>query len=640
MRGKLISLAILLLSIAPHAAPAQDKQDPAAKSKPAAAKTEVQPNELEMSSLEQRGIDLIREAAKDSVGLPDRRASARVQSAAANLLWKHDQAKARELFEQAFETAINHYRETKDDNRERISPNSSVGRSDMRLDVIRLASRMDAELGRKLTDQYVAEKKREAEERATQAQEPGAKNNDNRHYGRTGPGSSDLLGAAQSLLASDQKLALELAERALAQGIPSSIPSFLVQLAQRDRAAGDRFYLIALERAAREMPPAPGQLLLLSAYPFGENRVYVSDGNSTNSYGFQQIKDFIPNQAVIVRFLTVAGGILGRSLEVNPAQSPDLATTLNMALFASRLLDAKVAKYQPEMADEWKGLAGRLIAAAQENTRTGVERTLQEMTQDAQRDAVRQGQATADPDRLKNLLDRADKSADFTEKDNLYRQAAFEAAQQGDYSQALSLAGKISDFDFKKAVLSWLNFDAATKATGEKRYDDAKRFAMEVPATDQRAYLFYQMASDAIKERDKVRAIELLEEAMKQASAADATKDKVRALLGIAHLYASIDSVRSFEVLNEAIKTVNKVGDYNTDQARLLRTIQFRGSTSTSVSTVEGFDLGKTLATFARLDFERALGLAQSLDNKSVRYETVIAIAATLFEKKPATQTS
>ena len=60
----------------------------------------------------------------------------------------------------------------------------------------------------------------------------------------------------------------------------------------------------------------------------------------------------------------------------------------------------------------------------------------------------------------------------------------------------------------------------------------------------------------------------------------------------------------------------------------------------TSVSNVDGFDLGKTLAAFARLDFERALGLAQSLDNKSVRYETVIAIAATLFEKKPVTQTS
>jgi hypothetical protein len=156
MRGKLISLAILLLASAPNAAPAQDKQAPAAKPKPAALKPETQPNELEMSSLEQRGIDLIREAAKDSVGLPDRRAAARVQSTAANLLWKHDQAKARELFEQAFETAVIHYRETKDDNRERVSPNSSVSRSDMRLDVIRLASRTDAELGRKLTDQYVA----------------------------------------------------------------------------------------------------------------------------------------------------------------------------------------------------------------------------------------------------------------------------------------------------------------------------------------------------------------------------------------------------------------------------------------------------------------------------------------------------
>jgi hypothetical protein len=593
-----------------------------------------------MSSLEQRGIDLIREAAKDSVGLPDRRAAARVQSTAASLLWKHDQAKARELFEQAFETALIHYRETKDDNRERISPNSSVSRSDMRLDVIKLASRLDAELGRKFTDQYVAEKKREAEERAVQTQEQGAKRDDSRLFGRPAPGSGDLLGAAQNLLASDQKLALELAERALVQGIPQNIPTFLNLLAERARAAADRFYLLALERLARENPPVPGQLLLLSAYPFGESRIYVSDGNSTNSYGFRPIKDFVPNQTVIAKFFAVAGGVLGRALEVNTAQSPDLVATLNIALFAARLLDPKVAKYQPERADEWRGLTGRLIAAAQEGARTGVERTLQEMTQDAQRDAVRQGQATSDPDRLKNLLDRADKTADFAQKDEIYRQAAFEAAQQGDYSQAISLAGKISDFDFKKAVLSWLNFDAATKATGEKRYDDAKRFAMEVPATDQRAYLFYQMASDALKERDKVRAIELLEEAMKQASAADTTKDKVRALLGIAHLYASIDSVRSFEVLNEAIKTVNKVGDYGTDQARLLRTLQFRGMSQTSVSSVDGFDLGKTLATFARLDFERALGLAQSLDNKSVRYETVIAIAATLFEKKPTTQTS
>ncbi|MCW5970482.1 MAG: hypothetical protein KIT57_18430 [Blastocatellales bacterium] len=594
---------------------------------------------IETSALEQRGLDLIRDAAKDAVALTDRRSSVRLQARAADLLWKHDAEQARGYFERAYSAAADYYRETRDDNMERVGRNSFVGRSDLRLDVIRLASRCDAELGRRLTDMFVAEKKREAEDKAVQSQQSQQPDRgSNRLFGRPEQASGDLLSAAQSLLDSDQKLALELASRSLAEGVSQRTPQFLVRLAEKDRAAANAFYLASLERSARENPPLPGQLLLLSAYPFGENRIYVSDGSNTSSYAFQPIKDFIPDAAIIGRFLQTAGAVLARTAQLTAAQSPDITAQLNVGLFAARLLAPKVAEHQPALQDEWAGLVAQLVAAAQESARQGIERTLEEMAQDRQRQAAQQGQAAPNTDRLKSLLERANNASDPGERDGLYQQAAFEAAQQGEFAQALSIAEKISDYDFKRGVLGWLHFNAATKAVEESRFDDARRHAIEVPALDQRAYLFFQIAGAVWKQKDRVRAIELLEEAVRQAESADASNEKLRAQLGIAHLYAGIDSVRSFEILGDAMKTAVKVSDYSTDQARLLRTLQSRGMNMTSVSTVDGFDIGKTLGVFAKLDFERALGLAQSMENRALRCETVMAIAATLFEKTQQTK--
>jgi hypothetical protein len=610
-------------------------QEPATKASESASDARTG---IEASALEQRGLDLIRDAAKDAVALTDRRSSVRLQARAADLLWKHDAEQARGYFERAYSIAADYYRETRDDNMERVGRNSFVGRSDLRLDVIRLASRCDAELGRRLTDLYVAEKKREAEDKAVQSQQSQQPDRgSNRLFGRPEQASGDLLSAAQSLLDSDQKLALELAYRSLAEGVSQRMPQFLVRLAEKDRAAANAFYLASLDRLARENPPIPGQLLLLSAYPFGDNRIYVSDGSSTSSYAFQPIKDFIPDAAIIGRFLQTAGAVLARAAQLT--ESPDVTAQLNVGLFAARLLAPKVAEHQPALQDEWAGLVAQLVASVQEQARQGIERTLEEMAQESQRQAARQErQGVPNTDRLKSLLERANSTSDLGERDGLYQQAAFEAAQQGDLLQALSIAEKISDYDFKRGVLGWLHFNAATKAIEESRFDDARRHALEVPALDQRAYLFFQIAGAAWKQKDRVRAIELLEEAARQAESADASNEKLRAQLGIAHLYASIDSVRSFEILGDALKTAVKVLDYSTDQARLLRTLQSRGMNMTSVSTVDGFDIGKTLGVFAKLDFERALGLAQSIENRALRCETVMAVAARLFENTEQTK--
>jgi hypothetical protein len=174
----------------------------------------------------------------------------------------------------------------------------------------------------------------------------------------------------------------------------------------------------------------------------------------------------------------------------------------------------------------------------------------------------------------------------------------------------------------------------------EKRLDDARRFALEVDATDQRAYLFFQIASAALKDKDRFRAAEILHEAAQQATAADNTPEKLRALSGIAHLYAGIDPQRAFEVAAEAVRAANRVPTYGPGETRLLRSLETPGGQGSylSVNDVREFDLGKMLAVLARTDFDGALLLAESLENKSLRLAAIVTLAASVFDKKQVAQ--
>jgi hypothetical protein len=610
--------------------------------KSAEAKSEAKKEaEAEITAAQQRGLSLLREAAQEAAAFDNKRYAARVLAQAADLLWKHDQVGARELFEKGFDTAVNHYRDTKDDNLERLSAGTSLNRPDIRLEVMRMAGRHDAELGKRLTDRYVTEKKREVEERLAQEQNSNSnaastQRGVERMFGPQDPAANDLLGAARTLAESDPKTAFQLVQRAFANSVPSGAPSYLPQMAARDRKATDEIYLAALARLTNHPQPHAGELLLLSAYPFGENRVWVTTGEGTNSYGFGVPSGYNPDAQVIGRFLATAASVLTKAVQLNPGQYPEHVARVGTALFAARVLEPKVAQYQPGLQEEWGMLTSRLMALAADATRSGIDQALSEIA----RDKNEKLPSGAPQDRTKELTDRAEKSTNPAERDDLYMHAAMQAERQGDFERALSLADKISDLAYRRTVRAWINFDAANKAIGEKRFDEARRLALEVDATDQRAYLFFQIAGAALKEKDRVRAVELLEEAARYALVADRTPDQARALLGIANLYATLDQTRGFELATEAVKTINKLGHYDPDQAQLVRTINTRvgRGANTNVNSVEGFNLGRTLTVLARADFERALLLTQELEQKPLKYSTVLTLATLLFDSKQLVQ--
>lgn len=630
---------------APQSKPAPDRPAGAKKSEPDSKKSELDADAdgdaaardaaaAELTRI-QRGVSIIREAARDGVVITNGRGLARLQAQAAEAIWKVDTDNARELFEKAFETAINYYRESQNEVPEQLPSGARLNRADVRQEIIRTVSRLDPVLAKKMVERFIEEKRREVElagERRESDRGPAGstKPGNDRLMGTTNPAADQLLRIALELLGTDREGALELARRAIDLSVSGSAPSFLMQLSGRDRAAADQIFLYALSRIAREQPPVPGQLLMLAAYPFGEDRVYISDGGGTNSYGFGKPQKFDIDTRLIQAFFQRAIDVLTRASQVDTVQFPDLVPRVNSALFAARYLEPKVAQYQPDLSERWSALISLVHATATESSRDGVTRTLENMARE-NRSAGVDG-----PERIKNMLDRAEKTTDLAQRDELYAQAAQALRRAGEMTRALSIADKISDMEYRQAVRDWLLFDATNEAITARRLDEAQRYALDVSAVDQRAYLLFQIANMLFKDKDRARAIELLEQAARYATAADNTVDKVRALLGITSAYGAIDPVRAFELGTEAVKAASKIADYGPDHAFMYRVLRRKGGgfNSVSTNTAEAFDLGKTLAVLARVDFERTLALAQSIESKALQFSGIVAVGATLIEPK------
>ncbi len=579
--------------------------------------------ESDVTLIRQAAEVLIRQAAEEAASIDDRRSAVRIQGMAAEALWNRDQEYARKIFRRAFDAAIAYYREGKYSHRLQVARGLSIGRPDIRLEIIVQVNRRDRALGEQFMEKYVEEKQNELEEQRGVATGPF-----DSALGKVDLAAGDFLSIAESLLEVDRAAAFAVAQRGLTSGIPQAAGYFFTFLAAHDRAAADQMYRMALERLGRDSAPVPGQLLLLSAYPFGDGQVWIAGGDGVNSYRFEVPRDFVIEKALAQSFIQVALTVLTRTAGSDLSQFPDARSRLGSALFAARLLEPKVAQFQPSLLPEWRTVAMKLMASASDKS-NDVDQALEQVKETRESSLPRDGR-----ERIEKLLDRADRTSNSAQRDDLYRQAASEADRLGYESWALDIADKIGDLEYRQQVRSALYFNAAIRAVRHKRFDNARRLALQVDAIDERAYLFLEIARAVIKDKDRVRA--LLEEGAQWALAAPNTPARLRALLGITHLYASIDSLRSFELAAEAVRTANKIPAYDSDQNRLIRASSSpSGQTSSvEVKSVEGFDLAKTLEILAGIDFYRTLGLAQSLESKPLKLATVVTIAASVIDKK------
>ena len=564
----------------------------------------VQPETAPMNCDAQRALLLIAQQIDEARNLEAINKQIPLLIRSAQLLWPRQQKNAREVFTRAFELAERRFKEKGDE--AHVEGRLVIEVQDFRFAVIEGIARFDPAWAGQLADRIAADARRAAE---------GAKDGVSKANGA--PSMTDkILRLAGSMTAIDPQAAIGLARSTLGS-LNHSMGYFLYQLAAANQQSADRFYEEVLG-VAGSAPLA--DFFYLSAYPFARNRIL---GPEALSSSLPVLPGVGPNprlQQLFLEALTRRAEIALNAPEQAVGGSyrlPDPAQLL-IAFFQLETLSPPLPPPYPDrMALLKPGLNALIPGELREQMASFMQP---------------QGEF-GDGSGFQRNLDKAEQERDPARREQYYAQAVLNASDSENLDRVLSLLGKINSAQLRSQVSNYLYFKRTQAATKAGRLDDANALAAKVEQLDLRAYLTYEIASAALKElRDRNRAREVLDEVEKLALKAVSSNERARTLLGVAHLYSKFDSLRAFEVIREAVKTINQLSEPDFTSGYVTQKIEGPTFAFYAVYPVEGFTLEDAFRPLAPVDFDGALLVARSFDDKSLRAAASLALASACLQ--------
>jgi hypothetical protein len=523
---------------------------------------------------------------------------------AADLLWPYQQDKARAVFTESFELAKQNFKEAGDEPR-REGTFSRVEVPDQRYTAINAIAKRDLAWARKLTDQMLKDQQREAEEKATK---------DATQEART---AEKLLTIASSLLSSDQSAALGFAANSLRYPATWFLPVFLYRLAPINRSAADQFYQEALAAYAN----APMErFLYLSSYPFGNDR----EVGEMPGYTTYRVPDgFTPNPTLQRLFVQILLRRVQQFIEnpSDPAPASRLSEPGQMWLALMRL-EKQIQQSLPDLAPATEQAKGNIYA---------------QLTEKSQRSV---GQIVNDDNAPKTTFDErveaAEKNPNVDRRDQELAFAIIGPSDKETLEHVLSVVDKISDSAVRAQLLNWLYFNRTEDAIKDQNLNDARRLAAKVDELDQRAYLYFRIAEESLKQNpDQTQAREMLDEVVAAAAKAPATMVTARALLGVVYLYSKIDVNRAIAVMGDAVKCINRLETPDFSRQYVMRKIEGKTFGGYAAVQTPGFSPENAFREVGKLDFDGGLYQASNFADKSLRTLTTLALADLCLQQTP-----
>lgn len=526
---------------------------------------------------------------------------------AADLLWPHDQERSMATFIEAFDLAVQNFKE-QGDQVKRTSQSqfaAAIALPDQRFKVISALAKRDPAKARKLSQQMLDDAARDAVDKP-----------DNLSQMRT---AEKLLTLAHGLVATDAALALTFARLSLRYPATMHLNGFLYYLARTDRSGADSFYQEVL--AAYGAAPMD-QFLYLSAYPFGNTR----DAGEMPSYTVYAVPEgYVGNQSLQRAFTQrlLARAQAGAESAVEPA-SNRLAEPGQMWLALTRL-EKQVQTNLPDLYDVAVQARDRLYTLLNPPTQKRVTSTI------------------AGDERPKRtfdeLIEAAEKRRNPDDRDREIALAAIQTSRGEPLEKVLNVIDKISDTTLRASVLNWFYFFGAQSRITDKNLDEARKYATKVTELDLRAYLFSRIAEESIKEAgDQTQARELLNEIGDAAMKAPKTIVTARALLALANLYAKIDVNRGIEELGNAVKTINAIESPDFSQQFTMMKLEGKTFGSFASFPTPGFNPENAFSEMGKVDFDSSLMQATTFTDKSLRALTTLAVLEPCFEVAPKTR--
>lgn len=565
-------------------------------------------NDEELQQRRATAMSTLQSLAVEARSYNDEPLRARVQAQIADVLWSYDKDAARTLFRRAWDVAevLDQASSSGAPGQRPNNPARSQPRSNLRREVLKLASRRDLALGEeflaKLTPRDDVGPKTTRELSATERTER-------------------LILASELLENNNAARALQFADPALTR-ISARTIEFLVSLREKDALTADRRFASLLTIAGADPASDANTVSLLTSYAFTPSIYLVVSRSgipSSNSYQPRPAPELTPQ--LRKAFFEVAAGILMRPLAQIDRSSAGLAGTHFIVM---RLLPL-FQQYAPDFVGALNTqLAALGPEAAQATANTGEVSLRRGMTGDS-------GESLND-DELTERLDRAQTSDD---RDRAYAFAAISAADKGD-SRAHELVEKIEDSVTRKSVSAYVDYMLIRAVITKKRPDEALLLMQkaELPRLV-RAHFLTRIAALKVKD-DPVRATELLNEALTETRRLDAdTAERAYSFVAVLRQFLMLDRTRTWELLSETIKTINNVPDFTGERGQMILTVEGKFSIRLSVDLILTTDLIEIFRQLAEQDFYQALDVSKTFKADAPRSLATIAVARAVLVEQP-----
>jgi hypothetical protein len=528
---------------------------------------------------------------------------------AADLLWPHQQDKARTAFTEAFELATEVEKETA-----QKGPRSIIQRlqtADQRYVVIRAVGKRDPAWAKVLTRQML---KRETDDRSS--------TKDSFSDSLT---AEKLLYTAIEMISTDRNAALDLAKASLNYPAGFMLTRFLYRLAGVDQRAADQFYARALavygDKPMREF-------LYLQAYPFAWRETL---NTPIFAFNYDVPASFVTNHSLQRRFIEVLLRRAQQALEA-PVDQSDVYqdTSANWLPGPVHLLQGLI-KFEPQVRESLPDLFPALLEA-----REKIFVSLSVETQKLFQQTGSELSTPKDPT-FAEEIESAQDELDVDEHDQLIATAVLgsEKEKQADVMAAID---EIIDGKLRAHLLEWFYFHRAAAAIKSKQFDEAERLAAKVEGLEQRAFLHTEISKGLM---DSTRAREVLDDAITEAKKAGVNIFTARTLLTASNLYAKYDLNRSISVLADAINCINRMEnpDFSGEPA-LEKTPERRRKGGRYAGEyrlrfyMPGLDPESAFREMAKLDLDNAFALSSTLTDKLQRAMSTLALAETCLSHR------
>ncbi len=569
-------------------------------------KTKKNESDAELEQRRATAMSLLQSLAIEARSYNDEPLRARVQAQIADVLWSHDKDAARTLFRRAWDIAeVLDQAATPTPVGQRPRNSRTQPRTNLRREILKLASRRDHALGEEFLAKLTP---RDDTDPKTTARELSATESTER-----------LRLASELLEANNVSRALQFADPALTR-IDSRAVEFLVSLREKDALAADRRFASLLTIAGTDPASDANTVSLLTSYAFTPSIYLVVSRSgipSSNSYQRRAAPNL--QQQLRRKFFEVAAGILMRPLSQIDQSSAGRAGTHFMVM---RLLPL----FQQGAPDFVGPLNAQLASLGPEAARA---------TANTGEVSLRRGMTDGGASKDEELTERLDRAKNSDERDRAYAFAAIAAAEKAD-SRARDFVEKIEDAETRKGVNTFVDYMLIRAVITQKRADDALLLIRkaELPRT-LRAHFLTRVATLKLK-NDPVRATELLDEALTETRRLDpGTPEQAYSFVAVLRQFSALDGTRTWELLSEAVKTINNVPDFTGERGQTTLALEGKFTIRLGVELASPTDLTEVLGQLAGQNFYQAMDVSKTLKADAPRALAVIAVARAVMVEQP-----